>query len=334
MSGMRLMHPIRPLSHKFGISMEEKKILVQLRAQKRDLLNEYHKHVCSREYCNPENIAHIYLCKFRQIHICLPDVCDLLVEGVCQLSGACYGPSGYSIYDHNDQQTWYDHMDYDVPMTKQRYLSLEGEMVEVAVVAVAAAVVPHKAISTKEIIKRIEGYIETLFYSSERSKMNAEQTRAHQQKANRAKEAYINKCIASRQLVNMMDLMGIEEQYKWMEAMIDVLPFDQNLLNHYTQLVLRMYHIIQQYSDEKICLESLTLGTLYYMRQGFSCDGVEVIPRDPFLVKNLPEMNDLRRFGFDKKKYTRGEKWITYTFECASKKKDDLKKIKLSGGEG
>lgn len=303
------------------------KFLKQLEAQKTDLLNEYHTHECSRDYCNPEHIEHVYLCKYRQIHICLPDTCDLVHDGVCQLSGACYGPSGYSTYDHNDNRTWYENMDHSVPKQNQLFLKTTVEIANHPTTTTHPPVRRH--ISNKETIKRIERYIECLLYSPERAKMNAEHAKQQEKKANRAKDIYINRCIADNVPANIIELMIIEQQYSMVDLIIEVLPFNEALITHYTLLVLRMHEIVQQYSEEKICLESLTLGTLYYMRQGLNCGGVEVIPLDPFLIKHLPEMNDLRRFGFDKKKYTRGEKWITYTYECATKKKDDLKKLKV-----
>jgi hypothetical protein len=303
------------------------KYLKQLEAQKFDLLNEYHTHECSRDYCNPQNIEHVYLCKYRQIHICLPDTCDLINDGVCQLSGACYGPSGYSTYDHNDNRTWYENMDFSTPQRKQLFLSNVGPIEPIAPIGPNTI---RRNTFNKEAIKKIESYIECLLYSPERAKMNAEHVKLQEKKSNRAKDIYINRCIAKNVPANTIELMIIEQQYSMIDVIIEVLPFDEAIITRYTLLIIRMHEIVQQYSDEKICLESLTLGTLYYMRQGLNCGGVEVIPIDSFLIKHLPEMNDLRRFGFDKKKYTRGEKWITYTYECATKKRDDLKKLKVN----
>jgi hypothetical protein len=46
------------------------------------------------------------------------------------------------------------------------------------------------------------------------------------------------------------------------------------------------------------------------MQCGLTIGGRVVLPKDDFLEKHLPAMNDLSRFKIDRRKYAQGEKLI------------------------
>jgi hypothetical protein len=301
------------------------KILLELEQRKEDLLNEHHYHQCRREYCNPQGISNIYLCKFRQIHVCTPDECDLVFEGVCPISGACYGPVGYGNYDPNDNRTFYSRgLINDEPIHAKfpQFLPIRGANPPASGggVGAPAARVISRVVNEKDVYTRIETYVEDLLYSNERVKINALATAANKKACTQKKEEYIARCSARDEPINWVMMDIIANSFGYVEQVLEIMPLSRETVARYTEMVLKVYKMVQSFTSERVCVESITLAVLYTMRVGYIVNDVQVLPMDPFLKEHLPDMNELGRFGFERHKFTNGENQLTFAFDEAIKK--------------
>lgn len=315
-------------------------VLDILKNYKKDLMNETHTHVCSRDYCNPQTHeqlirtgqcppsagrpnTEIYLCKYRQYHICNYEYCHCTI---CPISGACYGAAGgYSSYDHGDNRTWNSKPEVDDQPTffvlsgpkREREEEKEDDEEEDD----DGPSKKTKPTNTADFRRRIEEHIEALLYSSVRIKINNDYTTQNNKSCSREKDGYINKCRKEGVPVNRIVLDMINDRYKHIILPMTILKEDRDRVAYYIESVMQVYDIVQRYSSSegqnKICITSVTLATLYFMRTSYQVDGITLIPLDGFLKEHLPSLNELPRFSFDKKKYTRGSKLLTFSYEVA-----------------
>lgn len=310
------------------------KILRELEEKKSDLLNEHHYHECTRKYCNPTGIGNIYLCKYRQIHVCTENECVLVVDGVCPISGACYGAMGYGNYDPNDNRTWYSKgLINDEPLITKKpdYLPVRG-IVPVPSSSVPARVAggdppAPRVVNEREVYNKIETYVEELLYSNERAKINAMAAAANKKNSTREKDAYIARCRANDEPINWLMMDMIANSFGYVEQPLQIMPLSRNTVARYSDAVLQMYKIVQSFIPERVCVESITLAVLYTMRVGYTVNDVQIFPADEFLRENLPEMNELGRFKFERHKFTNGETQITFAYNEAERRGIDISQL-------
>jgi len=253
--------------------MEKKEKEILLEERKYNLL-PFHEHICSHLYCQPKNNPQIndklFLCKYGQFHLCLAECYE---EEVCPISGCS---NGYiEIYTDAYKQ---DH---------------------------------HKrpCVSGEDVILQIEEIVEQLLYSHYRNIVNNNWVKKQQKCCKKEKNVYITQHYKTKP-INLIQILMIESKYNNYKLPLQILQRDSEKIANYSHLVYQMYTNIKQYVQEKICIASITLCVLYKMQQGFSIDGVCIIPLDPYLTAHLPLINDLPQFGLDKKKFTKGEKII------------------------
>jgi hypothetical protein len=178
---------------------------------------------------------------------------------------------------------------------------------------------------TDIIYQEAETLIEKLLYSDEREKIN-KQWKQHQQKlCNKEK----NNAVDNDFPVNLIQLAMIESKYNKKELPLEILEYDPHRIAGYAQLALRLYENVSHYVVDRMCIESLTLALLYKMKSGLKIDGITIIPIDLFLLENLPLMNDLPKFGINKKHFTKGEKAIDAAINQAVKQSVPLTEFAL-----
>jgi hypothetical protein len=272
----------------------------------------YKTHMCSDSICKPQNETtlkkrgllssttpyvtndRIFVCIYGTIHECTPNTC--MNNNTCPISGLSDGVViEYNSYDPNDSRTW----------NKEKY--------------------KRKQISLTDVYEKAKDLIETLLYSHHRTQINDKWKKQQLKLCNKEKNACINPHVP----INLIQLAMIQCKYDCKTLPLEILERDEERINYYTYMVIQMYEKIQKYNSDKLCIESVTLGVLYKMKQGFKIDSVIIIPIDIYLVEHLPQMNDLPKFSIDKRKFTKGEKWITYTIEQAQKSGKNLQEIAL-----
>lgn len=250
---------------------------------------------CSVQCCDPQNEMALirrgllkgpcecpefmYICKYGLIHECSPQS-GCMFDGPCLVSGLTEG----IVENVVDEQSWL-----------QSSTSIKSNV-------------------RPTLYSNIENIIETLLYSSVRERIYRDWDKQQSKRLRKYKEVYAQKCYRQGIPTNLIEMAMLEDHHYISCPTRDVLNRDPDRVYAYTKAVADMYEKIQHlYKDERICIESVTLGLLYKMQQGVIVDGKVLIPVDQFLVENLPLINNLNKFGLDKRKIGRGDKFILST---------------------
>lgn len=254
---------------------------------------------CSVACCDPQNEAtlvkrgliegplecpeFLFVCKFGSFHECKPGS-ECMLDGPCLVSGLTDGlVHEYSDYNKDDFRTW----------SKPGANEKKGHTVK------------------PQLYSQIENIIETLLYSPVRQRIFQDWEKQEEKRLKKYKDVYVQKCAKRHKPTNLIEMAMMQERHYNACPTNDVLNRDPDRVYAYTKSVADMYEKIQAcYKDERICIETVTLGLLYKMQQGVVMDGQVKIPADQFLVENLPLINNLSKFGLDKKKIGRGDKLI------------------------
>ena len=277
-------------------------------------LRPHINHICSHEYCKPENESSlkkrglipketpmvtndsVFVCIYGNIHECSEYTC--MNNTICPISGLSDGhPSNYSSYNRKDPRTFIKD-----PIKHKR-----------------------KRLTDDELYEKAENLVEIILYSNCREKINEKFKRQQVKLCNKEKNAYTKEFYP----VNLPQLAMVQCKYDSKTVPLEILKRDPQRIEYYTFMIVQMYKKINQYIDDKLCIESITLGLLYKMKQGLKIDGIIIIPIDLYLVEHLPVMNDLPVFNIDKRKFTKGEQWINYSIEQARKQGVSLQDIAL-----
>jgi hypothetical protein len=204
-----------------------------------------------------------------------------MAEEICPVSGASMGyVNEYSNYDPNDPRTW--EVNKDLKNTKKRPIQSETE-------------------------ERIEYIIEELLYSSKRKKIYEKLYNQAQKNLKKEKTAYLKSCKDGQ--VNLIKLAMIITKHSCYKknALNYHLMKNEVQLAKYTSIILDIYERVKKFSNKKVNIESIVLACLYKMQQG----GIPgLLEPDVYLARNLPELAHLHEFGFNKTKFTDGEKLI------------------------
>jgi len=313
------------------------KIILRLENAKRisgDIIDMPLKHVCSKEFCNPENeqdliskgflnspaqSSNVYLCKYKCHHICDKFKCNNIVLGVCAITGACYGnPGGYSNYDKNNSRTW--HTNFRSNEYCQQIDEFENPSIFNKQISQPEAIVQKKRKKTsfkKLLIQyRITAQliVTSLLYSPIREKINNATNKNNLKILAKKTQSYIKACEKQRNVVNIIHLMMLNDTYKSVNCKLEILNYDEHVINKYTNIIIETYKNVKKYYTESFKFETIALGTLYEMRQGYKIEQIQLFPSDSFLLHNLPIINDIPSFGFDKKYITKGKQIIQYAY--------------------
>lgn len=260
------------------------------------------EHFCSVPYCDPLNESGLrsrgflsandkphtddtmYICKYGAIHICTPYTCaDSDGPEGCPISGlssAC-APTFGDNYDPRHKSS----------PPASRYKRHKAEVQET----------------------EIENVVETLLYSDFRKHVNEEWIKKQQKACRKEKDSYVEeKC--DKLPINIIGLLMIESKYDLIKQRLPLTVFpepDRARVAAYTSIISQVcQQALGMHVGKKLCYISIALGVLYLMQCGLTIDGRVVLPKDDFLEKHLPAMNDLSRFKIDRRKFAQGEKLI------------------------
>lgn len=314
---------------------EVKSMLLQIAHYKGDLTDSYKPHSCNRNYCNPQSLFDltrhgndtVYLCKYRQYHICDRDHCQCVL---CPVSGACWDTHLYSSYASDDHRTWNvaaelddDPIVYIMPGYEHIMQPPTAEVKEQTFVS---------KLNRADVSAKIEQIIEKLLYSPKRVTINEDYYKQKDKALHRERDAYIVQCARKGMPVNRMFLTMIADRHQSNQAPMAILERDDELVSHLVNLILQVSEIVERYGQQvqsKICITSIVLGVLYTMRQGLVLENVTLIPMSPLLRDHLPIMNHLSKFGFEKQKYTKGHQLIVFAYDTALRQGVELRELCL-----
>jgi len=311
-----------------------------------DIIDTYKTHICHPDVCNPENeptliakgflagpatTRDLYLCRYRSHHLCTERYCNSVVMGVCPISGACYGPlGGYSSYDKNNARTWHSAFrdneissQTGVTANPNRYIKPEPET-QSEVVPLKKARKPKSSATLQQYARQI---IIKLLFSKTRASINTRHLRYGRKTATRKIRHYLNQCEQTRSIPSLLYILMIQEEGEDTNNQLEQLNYDQVILDKYTMIIWNIYEKISKYYPGTLKMQTMALAILYEMRQGYSVDGMIIIPSDTYLLYNLPLINDLPLFSLKKKEITIGQKIIKKAVGQALEQNIERKKL-------
>ncbi len=189
----------------------------------------------------------------------------------------------------------------------------------------------HKRISDEDLSQLVSGMVKLLLYSPNRVARNRDAIKAHQLEGSEAVHTYVRQQVKKKQRPYWTDNYRLMGYYSSRELPLREFAFSQNLHDYYVSIIVQVWRMVMRFyvpTAEKeydgdveipprLDVGNICLGVLYSMRQGIRYNGHTLLPKDDFLLMNLPIGPDLSYFNIRKRRVSIGEKIITQTYENA-----------------
>lgn len=288
----------------------------------------------------PVMYAHIFVLGCRTIHVCTESTCSYWRENrghTCPISGLEFGGAQTSSYSKNDSRTWYTRG------TIEQALSVAPSSVA------PVAQRPRPSLSAEQIGDGCTVMVKLLLYSRQRVERNNLLQQEQKQAADLACATYLQKQAQQRQAPFFTDLYRIRAYILFAEPPLCILDFDETRCNYYVAILTQIWQRVQRFyvrDHDKVLdahsveivprldFESVILATLYGMRQGYRQRGVRIIPKDTFLAKHLPLINDLiTHFKLPRDAITKGQKILRRAIDNAFLDNVPVDQIELDTGQ-
>ncbi len=282
----------------------------------------------------------MFICDYGSIHVCSEESCRLFGSTptlTCPVSGQQMG-SIVSNYAKDDYRTWYNKRNEAMEPT----ISYGGG-------TPAGGTKKRKKKNTaatysESFVKNIaETIIINLLYSNARKEHNQATMLKYSLEAQLAMNTYANARKKENQMAFETDLYRIKAYYLSQFIPLVEMKLDTTVVRYYCEIVWQVWQICLKYhihpnhriynehGDEiknRLAVDVVVLGVLYYLRQGLSVMDIPVLPKDEFM-ENLPLVNNYTLFNIDKTKVTRGLNVILQSYNNAVNVGTDAKDLLL-----
>jgi len=204
----------------------------------------------------------------------------------------------------------------------------------------------NRAPSAKVVRKRAKAIVTLLLHSKHRVTINRRAQTEYDREAHHARETYLSACKDNGQFGFSVDIYRLMADKRSQPLPMVIFNYDETLLTYYVDVICQVWEMVLKYYvhpkhkqfDEdgaeivpKIDVDSVCLGVLYDMRHGYKIGNTWVLPSDPFLMCNLPRINDLAVFENTKRsKYTKGQDILSTTYDNAINSQVPLAEISIS----
>lgn len=311
--------------------MDIEKSLARIATAKRLSGHLYDNHVvheCIPSFCDPCSeqmltergklvgpIVHpnTYMCNYRVVHVCTVETCNTTEHGVCRITGACYGSSGVSSYDKMDYRTWRTKTT-DTPNSTLS-ARIYGQEPVVEQVEFKTPKRPYKPTPVSKIQQTVKEMVRKLLYDGCRQNINDIRTKKIDTERSNVVDGYKLQCGREQTPVDLTQISIINHHYKNLNAeLLPIEPYNIDKIQHYVYLCKQVCIFVQEYWEKKISFGSVTLATLYAMKQGYRLHDINILPQDLYLIRMLPMKNELSRFSIASKMLTHGQILLEYAY--------------------
>ncbi len=304
----------------------------------------------------PPLTSNVFLCRLGTIHVCSERACEHYGNShaqTCHISGFQFG-SKVSDYNRNDHRTWNLKPEPSCAIDPRQLLTQSGPAAFSNPPAAAAAKreMPDEEAQQQPVAKRVflqkklsiedqtfiaSGMVKLLLYSRNRIARNKEAITNFQHEAGEARVTYVRQQLHNQQLPYWSDIYRLIGHFSSQELPLVEFVFSPNLHDYYVSVILQVWKKVMLYYisphdkeyepdgtteiQPRVKFDDVCLGVLYVMRQGVRFNGHVFLPKDDFLLMNLPIGSDLAAyFGIRKNRISKGEKILdqTYTNAMAS----------------
>lgn len=295
----------------------------------------------------PPLTSNVFLCRFGVVHVCTKDGCSFHAAShtqTCPISGLNWGGSLVSDYDKNDYRTWKSKasvtvvsLEPDIVLKKTK----TNEKRERSPQPPAAPPTPvvlkkkihHKVLSDDAVWQGASNMVKLLLYSNNRISRNKEAIDVYQQQARDSMATYTKERADEHQLPYWTDLYRLKSHWSSQPLPLKEFVFNENLHDYYVNIICQVWKKVlkyyvkpgeKEYEEDgvteippKVDLDTICLGVMYAMRQGIKHGDVILLPKDDFLLINLPIVTELPHFDIRRRCITDGDKILTETYENA-----------------
>lgn len=329
------------------------KALARLFQGKKDMSDSREQHTCSHAVCNPQSeeqvsrsapasgggsgnggiiSSNIFLCKFGTVHVCTQTSCTLYEHApdqTCPISGFQHG-SIVSNYDKNNSKTWnlkLEHV-YAGAGKKEADIGGGGGGEEEPHTKKRRGTLPKQ----EDLEHSASTMVNLLLFSKCRVDRNNEAVRQYQLEAEEARQTHLKKRTMEKQQPFWTDVYRLTGRYLSRPLPLTIFDRNVNLHDYYVNIIMQVWERVQKFyvlPAEKVYDEHgieivprldfgcICLGTMYIMRQGLRVGQHMLLPKDDFLLINLPIANELPFFKLEKCTINKGDKIITRAYENA-----------------
>ncbi|MBX9635989.1 MAG: hypothetical protein K2Q45_00370 [Nitrosomonas sp.] len=292
------------------------------------------EHTCSHAYCNPQSEEHVYrgdilssnvfLCKYGKVHVCTETACTLYLHTAnqtCPISGFQHATM-VSNYNKNNSRTWNLKLEHV-------YLGVGKRETEPAVVAPdqrpqkkRRGTIPHQ----EQLSNHASNIVNLLLFSNARIERNNEAVRIAQLEAEEARQTHLKTRALQKQQPFWTDVYRLTGHHLCKPLPLTIFERNNNLHDYYVNIILQVWERVQKFyvlpKDKvydlngieivpRLDFTCICLGTMYIMRQGLRLNQHMLLPKDDFLLLNLPVGNELVFFKIEKSDINKGDKIIT-----------------------
>lgn len=317
------------------------KSLAAIRAKKKDLQDVRERHDCAAKVCNPQSelafgnqcfATNVFLCKFGSVHICSENACEYYPHSpthTCHVSGFQFGTT-VSSYDKNNSRSWFSKPEHVTTMGPGTLVSPEPPIKKRRHV--------FQTISAEDAETRSGDMLKLLLFSNYRNTCNKSAIERFKEEAREARITYLKQQESNCQLPYWSDIYRITSHYMSQPLPLREFEFSQALHDYYVSIMCQVWVMVIKYylTDSnaqippRLNFENVCLGTLYSMRQGIrTADNVMLLPKDDFLLINLPIGNQLLFFNIKKSRIGKGERILQIMYQQAFKQNAPLPEITI-----
>jgi hypothetical protein len=299
-------------------------------------------HVCQPAVCAPSVACpgfNLYICKQNLLHVCSEQSCKLwrwdAQRQTCPISGIQYG-NVVSEYIKDDPRTWGGSGGGGGGGTGKRLRTPK-----LTPSAAAAAAREHARERASAVVKH-------LLYSNARIECNRETLRANVEKGKEVRALYDANRLQHGQPSYWTDRYRIMGRWGTQPLPFVIYVFDQALHDYYTNVIVQVWSKVERHyvtdssssfssstssstsstssstsssssssAPMRADIDTIAVAVLYSMRNGFHYQGIQLLPKDDFILLNLPYVNQLPAFNIAKTCITLGQDIIARTFQLA-----------------
>jgi len=263
----------------------------------------------------PPISSNVYMCALGSLHICSKTSCEYYGaqhDQTCHVSGIQHG-TVISSYDAGDYRTWRPQIPGgpDALPRPATQVVIKGKTKKGTKRKAPFAQNGEKVLSADA--ERAESIVVNLLFSPMRTQRNLTATVANRKNAQKAKQGYAyDRKVHHRQLPCLSELHKRGTAALLCELPLKELERDDALVSYYVAVIMQLSAKVRAYCmpKQRMDMDSLALGTLYMLRQGYSHEGRVYLAADAFLDAHLPRINDMIYFAYDRDKITDGMRML------------------------
>lgn len=272
----------------------------------------------------PKITSNIYVCQLGSVHICSESLCELFnatPDKTCPISGIQHSQNTSS-YSRTDPKTWYESSAEPLVKKQRKQQQPHSELMPTL-----RKMMSH---SIESIQLRASEYVKRLLFGLERVRLNDAVIEERRSLVTKLSEKYRRDQLAVRQLPYETELHKIRGHITCQPLPLCEFMISEPLLQYYTDVIIQEWKLIIAYLKEdkraitiqKCDIETISVSTMYCMKEGIAQDGMVMLPQDVFLADHLPEIGDLERyFDIGRDRIQLGKKMITASIIHSLKKR-------------